>query len=116
MKKILICFVSLLFCYTITFSQQDSFTLYKKSTAMIPMRDGVKLFTVIMTPVGAAKALPVLMQRTPYGADFEANEGGTIDFSTIPYFGTMAKEGYIFVFQDIRGKYKSEGSMQIHQP
>jgi len=83
---------------------------------MIPMRDGVKLFTVIMTPVGATKPLPVLMQRTPYGADLPVEEGGTMDFSVIPYFGNMAKEGYIFVVQDIRGKYKSEGTMQIHQP
>ena len=116
MKKNSACFVFLLLCFTIANSQQDSFTLYKKTTAMIPMRDGVKLFTVIMTPVGATKPLPVLMQRTPYGADLPVEEGGTMDFSVIPYFGNMAKEGYIFVVQDIRGKYKSEGTMQIHQP
>ena len=116
MKKNSACFVFLLLCFTIANSQQDSFTLYKKTTAMIPMRDGVKLFTVIMTPVGATKPLPVLMQRTPYGADLPVEEDGTMDFSVIPYFGNMAKEGYIFVVQDIRGKYKSEGTMQIHQP
>jgi len=116
MKKNSACFVFLLLCFTIANSQQDSFTLYKKTTAMIPMRDGVKLFTVIMTPVGATKPLPVLMQRTPYGADLPVEESGTMDFSVIPYFGNMAKEGYIFVVQDIRGKYKSEGTMQIHQP
>lgn len=83
---------------------------------MIPMRDGVKLFTVIMTPVGNAKPLPILLQRTPYGADLPMDEGGTMDFSAVPYFGNMAKEGYIFIMQDIRGKYKSQGTMQIHQP
>ena len=97
-------------------AQTDNFTLYKKQTVMIPMRDGVKLFTVIMTPVGVTKPLPILIQRTPYGADLPIEEGGTMDLSVVPYFGNMAKEGYIFIMQDIRGKYKSEGSMQIHQP
>ncbi len=41
---------------------------------MIPMRDDVKLFTVIMTPIGATKPLPVLIQRTPYGADIDIEE------------------------------------------
>jgi uncharacterized protein len=56
--------------------------------------------------------LPILIQRTPYGADVPD------DFSPLnwPYVAAMAKEGYIFVMQDIRGKYKSEGNMEIHQP
>lgn len=83
---------------------------------MIPMRDGVKLFTVIMSPAGNTKALPVLITRTPYGADLNVKEDSTMNLTTIPYYGNMAKEGYIFVFQDIRGKYKSEGNMEIHQP
>lgn len=80
------------------------------------MRDGVKLFTVVMAPEGATKPLPILLQRTPYGADWNLPEGGTINLANIPTFAALAKEGYLFVFQDIRGKYKSEGTMQIHQP
>jgi putative CocE/NonD family hydrolase len=53
-----------------------------------------------------------LIQRTPYGAS--VSDG--FDILKVPYYADMAKEGYIFVFQDIRGKYKSEGTMQIHQP
>lgn len=83
---------------------------------MIPMRDGVKLFTVILSPLGNKKPLPILIQRTPYGADMPVKEDSSIDLSQVPYFGNMAKEGYIFVMQDIRGKYKSEGRMEIHQP
>ncbi len=85
---------------------------------MIPMRDGKRLFTVIFSPVGATHVLPVLLQRTPYGAHGSSlPEDSTLDVQT---FGTnlsiMMKEGYFLVFQDIRGKYKSEGKMEIHQP
>ena len=84
---------------------------------MIPMRDGVKLFTVICTPVFDTKtAFPILIERTPYGADFPVKNDSSLSFSGYSYIASMAEEGYIFVFQDIRGKYKSEGTMQIHQP
>lgn len=84
---------------------------------MIPMRDGVKLHTVILTPVAQKQQLPLLIRRTPYGADDglpadNAMFGITHDFT----YANMAEDGYIFIFQDIRGKYKSEGTMQIHQP
>jgi putative CocE/NonD family hydrolase len=76
------------------------------------MRDGVKLFTSILTPVAAKNAVPILLQRTPYGATLPQ----TFNPVNVSYLSGMAKEGYIFVLQDIRGKYKSEGTMQIHQP
>src|SRR2546430_1085305 len=68
----------------VSFAQTDTFTLYRKSTAMIPMRDGVKLFTCIMSPVGNTKPLPILIARTPYGADWNLKEGGTLDLSLMP--------------------------------
>ena len=111
MKKI----VALLFLSSLQFSitaQTDNITSYKKTIVMIPMRDGTKLYTIVFSPVNASKPVPVLMQRTPYGAD--VSEDYTI--LNVPYFSNMAKEGYIFVLQDIRGKYKSEGRMEIHQP
>jgi putative CocE/NonD family hydrolase len=98
--------------YSGAIAQTDNITAYKKMEAMIPMRDGVKLFTTILTPVGNTKPVPVLIQRTPYGATVPDNFN-PLDFI---YTSNMAKEGYIFVIQDIRGKYKSEGTMQIHQP
>ncbi|PWT98459.1 MAG: X-Pro dipeptidyl-peptidase [Bacteroidetes bacterium] len=103
--------INILFVLSISVSSQ-TITGYKKTTAMIPMRDGVKLFTVIFTPIGADKPVPILIQRTPYGADRPED----FDWMNNAYVAKMAREGYIFVLQDIRGKYKSEGSMQIHQP
>jgi len=85
---------------------------------MIPMRDGVKLHTVIFSPVDAKHSLPLLLQRTPYGAvGTDAPDDTTIDVTAFgTNLGSMLKEGYFLVFQDIRGKYKSEGKMEIHQP
>lgn len=109
MKKII------LFLFLII-SARDSFTqpitAYNKQDIMIPMRDGVKLHTVIFTPKENTAPLPILIQRTPYGASVSED----YNILNVPFFSNMAKEGYIFVFQDIRGKYKSEGTMQIHQP
>lgn len=97
---------------------QDSINTYKKTTFMIPMRDGIKLHTVIFSPVGATHALPVLLQRTPYGANGSSiPDDSTLDVQSFgTYLGVMLKEGYFLVSQDIRGKYKSEGKMEIHQP
>ncbi len=83
---------------------------------MIPMRDGIKLYTVIISPVDAKKPSPVLIQRTPYGAAMPIPDDTVFDARLLGSRNLMAKEGYIFVYQDIRGKYKSEGTMQIHQP
>ena len=111
MRKIGLSFFAL--CYALAvLAQSDSTISYKLTTAMIPMRDGIKLFTSILTPVGIKTAVPILIQRTPYGATMPPN----FDPLNVSYMSGMAREGYIFVVQDIRGKYKSEGTMQIHQP
>jgi len=104
------------FCFTLLFAQPEIIESYKKSSVMIPMRDGVKLFTVILTPVNAKNATPILIKRTPYGADLPWPDNAIINVKELGSYYTMAREGYIFVIQDIRGKYKSEGTMQIHQP
>lgn len=84
---------------------------------MIPMRDGIKLNTVILSPVGAKQALPILIERTPYGADPGFADDSAVSVNLFGRnFGRLLSEGYFLVFQDIRGKYKSEGTMQIHQP
>ena len=80
---------------------------------MIPMRDGVKLFTVIYSPIIPEGKFPFMIERTPYGA-FDRSD--TFNFSTIPGYSEMAKDGYIFIFQDIRGKFKSEGKMEMNRP
>jgi putative CocE/NonD family hydrolase len=112
MRRILLSIVIFIFFGNDAFSQSGQITSYKLTTVMIPMRDGVKLFTSILTPVDAKEPVPILIQRTPYGATLPDDYNPV----NVPYISGMAKEGYIFVKQDIRGKYKSEGTMQIHQP
>ena len=86
---------------------------YVKSEAMIPMRDGVQLHAVMLRPAGSdaagAPALPFLMQRTPYGVD------GTTPGS-VKSKPELAASGYIFVYEDIRGRYKSEGQFVMNRP
>src|ERR1700744_1632200 len=71
---------------------------YNRQEVMIPMRDGVKLHTVIFTPKDQKEKLPFLMSRTPYGV----NDNQSPERSS--YTKDMADDGYIFVFQDIRGR------------
>jgi hypothetical protein len=87
-----------------------SFHDYQRSEAMIPMRDGVKLHTVILKPADIKSTLPFLIQRTPYGAD---GTNRTSFFSSRP---ELARDGYIYVAQDIRGRYKSEGEFIMSRP
>jgi putative CocE/NonD family hydrolase len=77
--------------------------------AMIPARDGVKLFTKIFTPKNQSGPLPIVFRRTPYGIDGAGS-------SFVRYYKALAEEGYIFVFQDIRGKFKSEGEFVMQRP
>lgn len=116
MKKLFVLFFIISCAHFTVFAQIDNITSYKKTSVMIPMRDGVKLFTVILAPVNATKPVPILIQRTPYGANIPVKENEIIPVSKNFPYANMASEGYIFVFQDIRGKYKSEGKMEIHQP
>ncbi len=83
---------------------------FERRVEMIPMRDGVKLHTVIFIPKNAEGPLPILMQRTPYGVNGANVEG--LNRSQ----AELIRDGYIFAFQDIRGKYKSEGLFQMNRP
>ena len=77
---------------------------------MIPMRDGVRLHAVILKPADIQTPLPFLIQRTPYGVD------GT---NRASFFGgrpELARDGYIYVCEDIRGRYKSEGQFVMSRP
>jgi putative CocE/NonD family hydrolase len=86
---------------------------YVRSEAMTPVRDGVKLHTVILRPKGSdisGQPLPFLMQRTPYGVDGNTPESVTHGKTE------LAASGYIFVYQDIRGRYKSGGQFVMNRP
>jgi hypothetical protein len=83
---------------------------YVKREVMIPMRDGVKLHTVIVVPKGASNA-PILLTRTPYDASARAERNRSPHMvAALPLFDEVfAADGYIRVYQDVRGKYGSEG-------
>src|ERR1700747_3127681 len=83
---------------------------YVKRVEMVPMRDGVKLYTVIVIPKGAHDA-PILLTRTPYDAAHRAasSKSGRM-IEALPLSDEVFVEaGYIRVYQDVRGKYGSEG-------
>jgi putative CocE/NonD family hydrolase len=77
---------------------------------MIPMRDGIRLNTVIFTPKNQQEPLPFILERTPYGVSDDPSP------EKHPYIKDMADDGYIFVFQDIRGRYRSEGAYSMQRP
>jgi len=79
---------------------------YNKMDTLIPMRDGVKLYTVIYTPKNDSALYPVLMERTPYSV----SPYGSNNFGYQPAPNTdLLREGYILVLQDVRGRFMSEG-------
>ena len=90
---------------------------YVKREVMIPMRDGVKLHTVIMIPKGAHNA-PILLTRTPYDASKRVSRNDSPHIlSALPEGDEVFATGdYIRVFQDVRGKYKSEGEYIMTRP
>ena len=93
---------------------------YTRREAMIAMRDGVKLHTVILVPKGAEHA-PILITRTPYSADQLTSHAASSHLGRILYgydnaTDVIVEGGYIRVVQDIRGKYGSEGDYVMNRP
>jgi len=78
---------------------------------MIPMRDGVRLQTVIRRPKNAVGPLPMLFARTPYGVPEDSNS-----LTESGLFDDLIADGYIFVSQNIRGRFKSEGTFIMQRP
>jgi hypothetical protein len=90
---------------------------YVRREVMVPMRDGVKLYTVIVVPKGAKDA-PILLTRTPYNASRRASRNeSTHMVAILPQADEVfVAGGYIRAFQDVRGKYKSEGDYVMTRP
>ena len=105
-------------CQISVFAQEENLAdyigaNYTKREVYIPMRDGVRLFTSIYEPKAKTEKYPVLLKRTPYnispyGEDKFLNTLGPSDL--------YAREGYIFVYQDVRGKWMSEGTFEDVRP
>ena len=88
---------------------------YVKQEFRIPMRDGVSLFTSVYTPVEASKnkRFPILLNRTPYSV---APYGASRYKDRLGPFEEYEREGFIFVFQDVRGRHMSEGQFVNMRP
>jgi uncharacterized protein len=84
---------------------------YMKREVYIPMRDGIKLFTSIYTPKDKKKKYPIMLSRTPYTVQPYGK-----DYRSSIQNPTMMREGYIFVFQDVRGRWMSEGDFVDVRP
>src|SRR5262245_35682829 len=86
---------------------------YARRDYLIPMRDGVRLYTSVYSPKDTEQEYPILLMRTPYGvgpydkSQFRKNLGPNSHF---------IKEGYIFVYQDVRGCYMSDGKFENMRP
>jgi len=90
-----------------TTAAPDPHALYSHSEVMVPMRDGVRLQTVIMVPKNARGPLPILLRRTPYGVPAKAPADMPDSLSA------LAADGYILVVQNLRGRFKSEGTFTL---
>ena len=90
---------------------------YSRREVEIPMRDGVKLHTVLIIPRGTTRA-PILLDRNPFGADksTDVERSSHADRIVAPAYGVFLRAGYIVAFQDIRGKYGSEGIYVYERP
>jgi putative CocE/NonD family hydrolase len=92
-------------------------SVWRVQELMVPVRDGVRLQTVVITRKGETRNLPILLLRTPYGVltqealDKEAAKNGA---DWVPStWRELVEDGYIFVFQNLRGRFKSEGVFQL---
>jgi uncharacterized protein len=88
------------------------FNNYVKKEYQIVMRDGIKLHTAVYSPLDASKTYPFLMKRTPYSCSPYGETKLVKRFQNM----ALAREGYIFVYQDVRGKYMSEGEFMDVRP
>lgn len=92
-------------------SAQQPASIYSARENMVPIRDGVRLYTQVYAPAQAAEPLPILLLRTPYGTGQlnPARMAGSLP--------ELTADGYIIVLQDIRGRFKSEGQfVMLRQP
>src|SRR5271157_3139518 len=90
----------------------DLAKMFEKREEKIRMRDGVKLYTEIYMPRGTLEPLPILLQRTPYGVSGGPDKYSGRLYGAQDFYG----DGYIFVYQDIRGRYGSEGKFEMNRP
>src|SRR5205085_6888136 len=94
-------------------SAEEVKAAYTKYEYQIPMRDGVKLFTSVYVPKDTSQKYPILLSRTPYSVAPYGADAYKTAIGPTPLF---QKEGYIFVYQDVRGRWMSEGDYMDVRP
>ena len=97
-------------CYVVVSGQETAYDVaanYVKEELTITMRDGIKLHTTVYSPKDKSKTYPILLKRTPYSCKPYGENNYPTKLGPNPF--TM-EEGYIFVYQDVRGRWNSEGS------
>ncbi len=108
--------ILLLILTSVSYAQSGTEVLknkYDKKEVYITMRDGIKLFTSIYTPKNNSVSHPILLNRTPYNIE----PGGPENFNFFMQgYSRYVDEEYIMVFQDVRGKYMSEGVFEDIRP
>lgn len=90
----------------------DAKTHYDKTEYMVAVRDGVKLYTQVYTPKDKTQNYPIILFRTPYSVRYY----GPKLFRRVFFNEAYTREGFIFVYQDVRGKFKSEGEFIVMKP
>ena len=109
--------IKLLLCFLVGIASmaiaQNTSDYYTKREVMIPMRDGTRLYTAIYEPIDRSQCHPIMMARTPYGCRPYGKEMANLFHKSITHY---AEKGYIFVFQDVRGQYMSEGTYENIRP
>ncbi|HSK74696.1 MAG TPA: CocE/NonD family hydrolase [Pyrinomonadaceae bacterium] len=118
-KRLFLLLFVIVFCQIVALAQAQSDLAeyikanYTKREVMIPMRDGVKLFTAIYEPKDKSQKYPILLSRTPY----TVSPYGEDKFKTsLGPHAQFAREGYIFAYQDVRGRWMSEGEFVNVRP
>lgn len=98
-----------MFVVAVSFAQDENYVKenYTKTETTITMRDGIKLFTVIYAPKDTSKEYPILFQRTPYSCQPYGDDQFRSKISPNQF---LMKEGNIVVYQDVRGRWMSEGT------
>lgn len=112
-------FISLIILFSPACAADNSYffeTNYIKTEHRIPMRDGVKLFTAVYSPKDASQKYPILMRRSPYSAGLYGTGKDRYLKWRRSSFHHFLKEGYIIVFQDVRGRFMSEGKYVNMRP
>jgi len=104
---VLLCVAGVLFASSQQTQPPTTQSPFQFQEVMVPVRDGVRLQTVVLTPAHMSKPLPILFRRTPYGVPEKAPE------EISPSLKELMQDGYILVIQNLRGRFKSEGYFRL---